>query len=178
MRASSLRDYLSVCRPDHWFKNVFMLAGTIAAVLIPGKHLEVGPVLVLRSLEAFALSCVAASANYVVNEILDAERDRFHPTKRHRVVPSGRVRVPILCGARLDAGHHGPWGRAQPLLRRNPTLDTESPTAMAPHGGPTGPGDAPATERPQPSTTDQLHGRDAHVDSELSTPRSDVVGNR
>jgi 4-hydroxybenzoate polyprenyltransferase len=91
-----VRDHLAVCRPDHWFKNVFMLAGTVAAVLSPGWEAEVGPSLFLRTFEAFVLCCLAASANYVVNEILDAPRDALHPTKRHRAVPSGRVRVPAL----------------------------------------------------------------------------------
>ncbi|MGH7858387.1 MAG: UbiA prenyltransferase family protein [Candidatus Binatia bacterium] len=96
MRA--LRPYLSVCRPDHWFKNVFMLAGTIAAVLHPQNGITVGLPLLLRTIEAFAISCLAASANYVINEILDADRDALHPTKRHRPVPSALVHVPILWG--------------------------------------------------------------------------------
>lgn len=92
----TFRNYLAVCRPDHWFKNVFMLAGTIAAVLYPASRIPLDGPLVRRTVGAFLICCLAASANYIVNEILDAERDRLHPTKRHRAVPSGRVRVPIL----------------------------------------------------------------------------------
>jgi decaprenyl-phosphate phosphoribosyltransferase len=41
-------------------------------------------------------ACFIASANYILNEILDAPFDRLHPTKKDRPVPSGKVRVSIL----------------------------------------------------------------------------------
>jgi len=44
---------------------------------------------------AVAATCLIASSNYVLNEILDAPRDRHHPLKRSRPVPSGLVSVPI-----------------------------------------------------------------------------------
>jgi 4-hydroxybenzoate polyprenyltransferase len=37
--------------------------------------------------------CLTASSNYVINEILDAERDRHHPVKKERPIPSGRVNL-------------------------------------------------------------------------------------
>lgn len=87
-----LADYVSIARPDHWFKNVFMVFGIILAYfyqphLITGLH----PGLLLWSLLA---TCLVASSNYVINEILDAPTDRHHPVKRHRPIPSGRVRLP------------------------------------------------------------------------------------
>lgn len=36
-------------------------------------------------------TCMVASSNYVLNEILDGPSDRLHPEKRHRPVPSGLV---------------------------------------------------------------------------------------
>ena len=36
--------------------------------------------------------CLAASTNYVINEIMDAESDKHHPKKKHRPIPSGRVK--------------------------------------------------------------------------------------
>jgi NADH-quinone oxidoreductase subunit A len=41
-------------------------------------------------------ACLIASANYILNEILDAPFDAMHPTKRHRGIPAGKVKVPIL----------------------------------------------------------------------------------
>jgi len=39
----------------------------------------------------FAAACLIASSNYVLNEILDADKDTFHPEKKDRPIPSGRV---------------------------------------------------------------------------------------
>jgi decaprenyl-phosphate phosphoribosyltransferase len=41
---------------------------------------------------ALAATCVVASSNYVLNELLDGERDKMHPENRHRPVPSGKIR--------------------------------------------------------------------------------------
>ena len=42
-----------------------------------------------------AATCLIASSNYVLNEILDAPTDRSHPVKRFRPIPSGLVRLPV-----------------------------------------------------------------------------------
>lgn len=41
-------------------------------------------------------ACLVASANYILNEILDAPFDAMHPTKRLRGIPAGKVKVSIL----------------------------------------------------------------------------------
>ena len=41
---------------------------------------------------AVAATCLVASSNYVLNELLDGPNDLLHPEKRQRPVPSGRVR--------------------------------------------------------------------------------------
>ncbi len=41
---------------------------------------------------AVLATCLVASSNYVLNELLDGPNDRLHPEKRFRPVPSGRVR--------------------------------------------------------------------------------------
>jgi 4-hydroxybenzoate polyprenyltransferase len=86
-------DYASIARPDHWFKNVFMLFGVLLAYLYyPNliSQLSLGIVL-----WAVVSTCLVASSNYVLNEILDAPRDRNHPTKQFRPIPSGRVALPL-----------------------------------------------------------------------------------
>jgi 4-hydroxybenzoate polyprenyltransferase len=40
---------------------------------------------------AVLATCLIASSNYVLNELIDAPYDRFHPVKKHRPVPSGLV---------------------------------------------------------------------------------------
>ena len=90
---STLGPYVAIARLDHWFKNGFMLLGVVLALSYqPG---------VLRGHAwwqlaiAVAATCLIASSNYVLNEILDAPHDRHHPLKCSRPVPSGLVSLPV-----------------------------------------------------------------------------------
>jgi 4-hydroxybenzoate polyprenyltransferase len=85
--------YVAIARPDHWFKNVFMLVGVLLAFFCQVDFWGNSSIVTLFI--AFAATCIVASSNYVINEILDAPPDRHHPVKRHRPIPSGRVVVPI-----------------------------------------------------------------------------------
>jgi 4-hydroxybenzoate polyprenyltransferase len=62
---------------------------------------------------AVATTCILASSNYVLNEILDAPTDLSHPVKRHRPIPSGQVNVPIAYVEWLVLGALGLWMAAQ-----------------------------------------------------------------
>lgn len=87
-----MSDYLKVARIDHWLKNVFILFGHVVAVALPlGLRVD-GGILALVAL-SFIPACLLASANYILNEILDAPYDRLHPTKKDRPVAAGRVRT-------------------------------------------------------------------------------------
>ncbi len=44
---------------------------------------------------AVATTCLIASSNYVLNEILDAPTDRSHPVKRNRPIPAGQVKLSL-----------------------------------------------------------------------------------
>lgn len=88
-------EYIRVCRPDHWLKNIFILFGHAAAVvLIPNAWL--GMSTIWQAMLSLVPACLIASANYILNEILDAPFDRLHPTKRHRGVAAGLVNVRVL----------------------------------------------------------------------------------
>ena len=76
-------------RPDHWLKNVFILFGHgVAYGLLEPR---VSPALCVSVVLSFVPACLVASANYILNEILDAPFDRAHPTKRFRPVAAGRL---------------------------------------------------------------------------------------
>jgi decaprenyl-phosphate phosphoribosyltransferase len=91
--SDSIKAYLAIARPDHWFKNVFMVLGVVMAYFC---HPEVfGWAALWPVLWAVAATCIIASSNYVLNEILDAPTDRSHPIKRNRPVPSGRVKLGV-----------------------------------------------------------------------------------
>lgn len=92
----SLRDYIAIARPDHWFKNVFVLPGAFLALVLSGHPLGYDGIVDL--VVALAATCLLASANYTINEWLDAEFDRHHPTKRARPSAAGRVAAPFVYG--------------------------------------------------------------------------------
>ncbi len=87
-------DYVRVMRPDHWLKNVFILFGHLVAVALCAVPIDGN--FFLRVVLSLIPACLVASANYIINEILDAPFDRVHPTKRLRPVPAGLVKEPIL----------------------------------------------------------------------------------
>jgi 4-hydroxybenzoate polyprenyltransferase len=88
-----MRPYVQIARVDHWFKNAFMMLGTILALFYQPALFAWSsvPPFVL----ALVATCLIASSNYVLNEILDGPTDRLHPKKRNRPVPSGRVKLPL-----------------------------------------------------------------------------------
>jgi decaprenyl-phosphate phosphoribosyltransferase len=73
------------CRPVQWVKNLLVLAAPAAA----GRVLQDG--IWWRESIIFALFCAAASGIYLVNDVLDREADRAHPSKRNRPIAAGVV---------------------------------------------------------------------------------------
>jgi 4-hydroxybenzoate polyprenyltransferase len=80
-----LAAFIASLRPRQWTKNLLVFAGLIFS---RGLH---EPALVARSAVAFVLFCLLSGAIYLINDVMDAERDRAHPQKRHRPVASGRL---------------------------------------------------------------------------------------
>lgn len=75
------RDYLALTRPSHWVKHIFIVPGVALAALLqdaPPSGLVASLVL------GFASAAAIASANYVLNEWLDAGSDAHHPSKSAR----------------------------------------------------------------------------------------------
>ena len=76
---------IAAMRPYQWTKNLLLFAALVFAGEL--GHAEKG----LLSLAAFAAFCLAASATYIFNDLLDIESDREHPKKRHRPLASGAL---------------------------------------------------------------------------------------
>ena len=87
-RPSGIRAHVQICRVDHWFKNVFMLPGRGPRDLHRAARRR-RRASAWRLVVALLATCLVASSNYVLNELLDAPYDLHHPTKRHRPVPVG-----------------------------------------------------------------------------------------
>ena len=76
---------LRAIRPKQWAKNAFLLP----ALFFDGRFFD--PPSLLRVLAALALFCGISSAIYLINDLVDMERDRQHPDKRHRPLASGAL---------------------------------------------------------------------------------------
>ena len=72
--------YFKIARPDHWIKQLFILPGVWLAWVMVGGNAKSIPSVILGLLA----TSLAASANYVINEWLDAEFDKYHPVKKNR----------------------------------------------------------------------------------------------
>ena len=81
---------LKIARPDHWFKNAFVLPGIFLAALVNDSKLGVSDLLMICY--GLFIVCLTSSANYVINEIMDAATDRHHPQKKYRPIPAGQVK--------------------------------------------------------------------------------------
>ena len=92
---STVRGLVAIARVDHWFKNVFVLPGVVVALgFAPlSANASVVKVFLIRLVLGLVAVCLVASSNYVLNEVMDAPFDRYHPEKSRRPVPSGRVNV-------------------------------------------------------------------------------------
>jgi len=76
---------IGALRPKQWLKNVLVFAAPAAAGVLDEPEM-------LRTVTlAFAAFCLAASSLYVLNDLVDRERDQSHPDKRSRPVASGRL---------------------------------------------------------------------------------------
>jgi decaprenyl-phosphate phosphoribosyltransferase len=72
-------------RPRQWPKNLLVFAAPLAGATA-GRDDGFG----YAVLAAVAFGC-ASAAVYLVNDVVDAERDRRHPLKRHRPIASGAL---------------------------------------------------------------------------------------
>ena len=95
---------LQIMRPQHWAKNVFVFAA-----LIFGQKI-IDPLAVGRAVGGFFCFCLAASAIYIFNDIIDRKADGLHPEKRKRPIAAGNVgigsamAVSALCAAAAIIG--------------------------------------------------------------------------
>jgi 4-hydroxybenzoate polyprenyltransferase len=86
---------LRTMRPKQWTKNMFIYAGLV----FDGQLFN--PDSFLRVTVSFFLLCLAASTVYLINDLADIERDRQHPKKKRRPLPSGQLPVPMAIAAAI-----------------------------------------------------------------------------
>jgi 4-hydroxybenzoate polyprenyltransferase len=90
---------LKSLRPKQWTKNGFVFAALIFDI----KLFQAEPF--VKTLYGFVLLCFLSGTVYIINDLVDVEKDRQHPTKRNRPIASGRVpiRVAVVSAVVLSA---------------------------------------------------------------------------
>ena len=97
-------------KTDQWTKNLIVFAG-----LIFGQRLLDASAFGAAGL-AFAIFCGLSSAMYLINDLVDRNEDRGHPTKRNRPIASGALSTGsavaaamVLAGVSLGASFALSW---------------------------------------------------------------------
>ncbi len=76
---------LKTLRPKQWTKNGFIFAALVFDI----KLLQIDPF--IKTAFGFALLCLISGTVYLINDLVDIEKDRQHPIKKNRPIPSGQV---------------------------------------------------------------------------------------
>ncbi len=80
---------LKAMRPQQWTKNVLLFP----ALLFSQNLFHWRETSLVCA--ACAVFCLLSSSVYLLNDLLDIESDRAHPTKRHRPLASGALPIPV-----------------------------------------------------------------------------------
>jgi len=81
----AMRALFTLLRPHQWSKNLLVFVPLLSA------HLWMDSIAIGHSVLVFIAFCLASSSIYVVNDAVDVENDRQHPTKKHRPFASGAL---------------------------------------------------------------------------------------
>lgn len=74
-------------RPAQWIKNLSLFA----AIILNGQLFNLS--ILIPNLLAFITFCLLSSSSYLVNDILDIDKDKQHPFKKYRVIARGDISI-------------------------------------------------------------------------------------
>jgi 4-hydroxybenzoate polyprenyltransferase len=80
-------------RPKQWTKNGVIFAALVFDVIL----FQIEPL--LKTIAGFFLLCAISGTVYLINDLVDIEKDRQHPTKRNRPITSGRLPYRVAVAA-------------------------------------------------------------------------------
>ncbi|OFX79040.1 MAG: hypothetical protein A2X12_05820 [Bacteroidetes bacterium GWE2_29_8] len=80
--------YLKLIRVNNWIKNFFVIAPLIFSLklFIPEATISI--------LITFFAFCMSSSFVYVLNDIMDVNKDKMHPRKKNRPIANGSISIP------------------------------------------------------------------------------------
>lgn len=99
----TLKALLILMRPTQWIKNGFV----VMPLVFSAKLMILDDV--AKAAGMVVSFCLASSATYILNDLVDIERDKAHPLKRNRPLAHGDVSpaIAIVAMALLLAGTFG-----------------------------------------------------------------------
>ncbi len=80
-----LKAIIALFRPHQYYKNLLVFFGLFFSRNLVRVDLWI-PIVI-----AFIILCLVSSLNYIINDFRDIEKDRHHPEKSHRPLPSGKI---------------------------------------------------------------------------------------
>jgi len=83
----SLKDWLLALRLHQWAKNILVFVPIILTYRVENSEN------ILIVLLAFLVFGLVASANYLINDMMDLDSDRRHLTKKNRPLASGKLSI-------------------------------------------------------------------------------------
>jgi len=82
-----LKALLMTLRPKQQYKNLLIFVGIVFSLNILNFSMW------LNVISAFIIFCMLSGSGYIINDILDVEKDRQHPVKRRRPIASGELKI-------------------------------------------------------------------------------------
>ncbi len=80
-----MKKYIQLIRVKHWVKNILIFIPLVCSGLVTNSN-------VISCIEAFFAFSFASSFIYIINDIQDIEKDKLHPRKKNRPLPSGKIK--------------------------------------------------------------------------------------
>ncbi|RJS76378.1 decaprenyl-phosphate phosphoribosyltransferase [Methanophagales archaeon] len=74
-------------RPEQWYKNLLIFVGIVFSLNLLNIQMWFSVIF------AFVIFCMLSGSEYIINDIVDVEKDRRHPVKRKRPIASGELKI-------------------------------------------------------------------------------------
>ena len=76
---------IKTMRPKQWTKNIVIFAPLTFDIKLFDLHY------LTKTIAGFVLLCLISGTVYIINDLVDVEKDRQHPKKRERPIASGQL---------------------------------------------------------------------------------------
>ncbi len=81
-----VKNYIKLIRVKHYIKNLLIFL----PLIFSGNFFNFN--MLLLTIIEFIAFCLAASSIYIINDLMDYEKDKLHPIKKNRPIASGKIK--------------------------------------------------------------------------------------